>query len=82
MRKKLKQNADGAAAATTTPTGGGDGPKAADGGSASAGTVPAAPQTAATAAIPISTGMNATKPTTTMTQQELENIAASRAFNN
>ena len=81
MRKKLKQKADGAAA-TTTPTGGGDGPKAADGGSASASTVPAAPQTAATTApTPITTGMNATKPTTTMTQQELENIAASRAFN-
>ena len=81
MRKKLKQKADGA----TTTTGASDGPKAADGGSPSTATMPAAaPQTAATAAAsaPTSTtGADATKPTTTMTQQEVENIAASRAFN-
>ena len=80
MRKKLKQKADGATAVAAT--GASDGLKAADGGSAAnSSTVPASPQTAATAAAPAPTTTTGADATTTMTQQELENIAASRAFN-
>ena len=73
MRKKLKQKqeAEGAAASVS------DGPKAADESAPVVAAMPTVPPTANTAPTPTTTGIE----TTSTTHQELENIPASRAFN-
>ena len=73
MRKKLKQKqeAEGAAASAS------DGQKAADGSAPVGAAMPTVPPTANAAPTPPTAAIYPT----TMTQQERENIAASRAFN-